>query len=309
MIKSFVFRWSIFWCALNLIVFVLACDDGDDDDSGADDDESLPDDDAATDDDAVDDDAVDDDVSDDDTADDDTADDDTTPADDDDDSTPDEFGLTWIEIPAGLFAMGCSPQDWMCEADEYPVHDVNISAFQMTRTEITQQQYEIVAGPHENENADRPLCPVETVTWREAEDYCEAVGGHLPTEAQWEYAVRAGTTTRYYCGDNKACLEEIAWYYPGSNSVSHPVGNKEPNAFGLYDMLGNVWEWVHDWYSPSYYRNSPDTDPIGPDHGQYRILRGGSLYDSDIAYLRVSFRPNDDPNITYGNIGFRCARE
>jgi formylglycine-generating enzyme required for sulfatase activity len=274
--------------ALAVIAFLLAVACADDD--------SSPD---------ADDDADDDDDDNNDDNDDDN--DDTGP--DDDDSTPDEFGLTWVGIPAGAFDMGCSPHDWMCEAEEYPVHHVNISAFQMTETEITQQQYEIVAGEHVNENDGRPFCPVETVTWFEAEDYCEAVGGHLPTEAQWEYAVRAGTTTRYYCGSDADCLDAIAWYYPGSNGVSHPVKKKEPNAFGLYDQLGNVWEWVHDWYGASYYRNSPDTDPVGPDHGQYRILRGGSLYDSDPAYLRVSFRPNDAPEIAYGNIGFRCARE
>jgi len=276
-----------------LLLFLSACSSGD---------ENNGDD---ADDDPADDDTTDDDVADDDAADDDAIDDDSTPADDD---TDNEFGLTWVDIPAGSFAMGCSPKDFMCEADEYPIHQVNISAFQMTQTEITQEQYELVAGPHENENADHPLAPVEVVSWFDAENYCEAVGGHLPTEAQWEYAVRAGTTTRYYCGDDKACLTEIAWFYPGSNEVSHPVARKEPNAFGLYDMLGNVWEWVHDWYSVKYYLNSPETDPPGPEQGQYRILRGGSFYDSDPAYLRVSFRPNDDPDIAYGNIGFRCAR-
>jgi formylglycine-generating enzyme required for sulfatase activity len=238
-----------------------------------------------------------------------TGDDDDNNDHDDDDDTPDENGLTWVTIPAGSFAMGWSPGDYLAEADEYPRHDVTLSVFRMTATEITQQQYQTVAGVHENANEGCVDCPVEVVTWFEAEAYCEAVGGHLPTEAQWEYAARAGTTTKYYCGDDPECLAGIAWMYPNSGEISHRVGLKTPNVFGLYDMLGNVWEWVHDYYGAAYYRKSPDQDPVGPATGMYRILRGASFYDSDPAYLRVSFRPNDEPEIAYGNIGFRCAAQ
>src|SRR5437899_167917 len=113
--------------------------------------------------------------------------------------------------------------------------------------------------------------PVETVTWNQAKRYCEAVGGRLPTEAEWEYAARAGNEASRYGN-----LNEIAWYDNNSDHKTHDVGQKQANRWGLYDMLGNVWEWVGDWYDEKYYAKSPSVDPTGPTSGKYRVVRGGS---------------------------------
>ena len=253
----------------------------------------------------------DDDVADDDSADDDgLADDDT--ADDDTNLDP---GVDWVEIPAGGFEMGCSPGDDLCNPDENPPHEVHISAFEIAATETTQEQYEAVTGKKPsyftpaNGFASCPDCPVENVSWFDAWQYCAWIGGRLPTEAEWEYAARAGTTTRTYCGDDLACLDEIAWYSANADDQTHPVATKEANDFALYDVLGNVWEWVNDWYSTDAYIGSEINDPPGPEPGWFRVLRGGSwIYDTD-TQMTVSDRFLHSPEHSYPYIGFRCARE
>jgi formylglycine-generating enzyme required for sulfatase activity len=304
-------------------------DDGDDsvlldDDTDSDDDvdDTTDDDDSDddTDDDSGDDadDAIDDDV-DDDTGADDTSDD--TGDDDTEDclsgqytgeQSTDAYGITWNTIPAGCFRMGCSINDDTCYFDEVPPHRVNISAFEMTETEITQAQYEAVTGITPSHFPDCPDCPVDTVTWFRAKEFCAAVGGILPTEAQWEYATRAGTVSAYYCGEDAACLEDIAWWLDNSENRTHPVALKDANDFGLYDTLGNVREWVMDWYDPKYYRNSPQDDPQGPPQspsmGPMRGLRGGSWLIT-AGYLRVSIRRYSDPISAEFTFGFRCAKD
>ena len=220
------------------------------------------------------------------------------------------IGLVWKPIPGGTFMMGCSPGDGACGSNENPAHSVTLSPFEMLETEVTEGQYEAVTG--EDPSCDwgtdgGPDSPVECIDWYEAKAFCEAVGGRLCTEAEWEYAARGGTTTKYYCGDSASCLNDIAWYLDNSGSHKHDVKGKAPNAYGLYDMLGNVYEWTADWYSNSYYSVSPANNPQGPNSGSYRVLRGGCFY-SAYDYLRVSYRSYDSPSAGYGTLGLRCCR-
>lgn len=139
---------------------------------------------------------------------------------------------------------------------------------------------------------------------------CGGEGFRLPTEAEWEYACRAGSTTRYFSGDDKEGLEQHAWHGGNSDSKTHPVGEKKPNAWGIFDMLGNVWEWCTDWYGADYYRQSPFKDPMGPDSGDWRVSRGGSWLTQDyVNVLRCAFRFNcRAPRCRYNSYGFRVAK-
>ena len=212
-------------------------------------------------------------------------------------------GLTYIWIKPGKFMMGCSPGDQQCFPSEKPPHEVEITrGFWMGQTDVTQAAYRKVTGQSPSDFKGG-LRPVEQVTWTEASDYCQAVGLRLPTEAQWEYAARAGTTTSMY-GE----LDQIAWYDKNSGLSTHDVKTKLPNAWGLYDMLGNVWEWVADWYDESYYNKSPARDPSGPTAGTQRVLRGGS-WDVDPQVVRASYRSWVEPGYRVNNFGFRCAGE
>jgi formylglycine-generating enzyme required for sulfatase activity len=149
---------------------------------------------------------------------------------------------------------------------------------------------------------------VEEVSWFDADSFCQKIGGRLATEAEWEYAARAGTDTIYICGDDRSCLDSIAWYWNNSGETTHPVCQKTPNAWGLCDMTGNVWQWVNDWYNESYYPISPVNDPPGPATGSERVLRGGSWqYSPRFARPSVRFKFNPDYRLNY--LGFRCTRD
>jgi formylglycine-generating enzyme required for sulfatase activity len=187
---------------------------------------------------------------------------------------------------------------------------VDVSAFEMTETPITQAQYEAETGLNPSMYPDCPRCPVETVNWHEARAFCQVIGGRLPSEAEWEYAARGGTATRYYCGDKETCLDGIAWYLDNSGGQPQPVGEKEPNSFCLYDMLGNVWEWIEDCWHSDYSDNPPTDGSAWVEEGCiYRILRGGS-YGLGPRALRVSNRDGDYPDVyLLPAPGFRCARD
>jgi len=224
---------------------------------------------------------------------------------------PGESPLIWIPLPGGTFEMGCSPGDAACCDDELPRHRVTVSSFDMLETEVTENQYRVVLGENPSCRFGRtsgPDRPVECVTFEKATAFCTAVGARLPTEAEWEYAARGGTTTKYTCGDDDSCLADIAWYGVNSGKRKHDVKRKLPNAFGLYDMLGNVYEWTSDWYGEKYYENSPDKDPHGPDSGLYRVRRGGDFYHFEGNDLSVSSRTYRGPWDGPGNLGFRCVR-
>jgi len=158
--------------------------------------------------------------------------------------------------------------------------------------------------------------PVEQVSWEDVQEFLRKLNERekgkpyrLPTEAEWEYAARAGATTAYCFGDDTERLREYAWYDKNSGGTTHPVGQLKPNAWGLYDMHGNVWEWVQDWFAASYYSQqpNPDRDPQGPGSGEYRVLRGGSwLYEA--GHVRVAARHWREPGNRLVVIGFRCAQ-
>jgi formylglycine-generating enzyme required for sulfatase activity len=206
-------------------------------------------------------------------------------------------GLPYVFIPAGAFVMGCSPGDTECFADEKPSHAVQIAdGFWLGQTEVTQAAWKKVYGGDSPSRFKGDQLPVEQVDWNQAGAYCKKIGGRLPTEKEWEYAARAGTAGPRY-GD----LDAIAWYSGNSGGTTHPVGSKQANAFGLYDMLGNVWEWVADDWA-AYPGGSADAC------AGCRVVRGGSWLDFT-RYVRASDRYRLVPTERNDDFGFRCVGE
>jgi formylglycine-generating enzyme required for sulfatase activity len=212
--------------------------------------------------------------------------------------------------------MGCSPGDNECPDRgvlvEKPAHEVTITkGFWIGQTVVTVRAYKRFTAstgrqmppvPDFNPGWTNENMPIVNVSWDDAQPYCQWSGGRLPTEAEWEYAARAGSTEARY-----GPLEEVAWYSGNSGGQTHDVAQKRANGFGLYDTLGNVWEWVNDWYDAGYYQNSPPQDPAGPSSGGYRVLRGGSSY-LDPWYVRVSGR-YVLPAVHFNDFGMRCVGE
>ncbi len=236
-------------------------------------------------------------------------------------------GSGFVRIPAGEFMMGSRDGS----GDERPVHRVRISrSFEMGKFEVTQAQWEAVMGSNRAAHAEpekesvalgEPVVssnpshfkgstlPVENVSWDDVQQFLRRLNRldsrhtyRLPTEAEWEYACRAGSTKGY-----AGSLDRVAWYQANSGGQTQPVGQKQPNAWGLYDMHGNVLEWVQDWYGHDYYGNSPATDPQGPKSGSYRVYRGGSWYAS-AADCQAAFRSFDLPGNRYYSLGLRLVR-
>ena len=252
-----------------------------------------------------------------------------------DDAGPAPATATWAHIGAGSFEMGCSPNDTDCYSDESPVHTVAVAAFEMMSTEITNTQMAAFLTMHGN-LCDGVMCidseaaalrlsesaghwsvdlayanhPVVEITWYGARAFCAAMGGRLPNEAEWEYADRAGTTTSYDCGDDLACLDAMAWYNSNAGGGPHAVGEKTANAFALYDMSGNVWEWTEDsWHDD--YTGAPNSAQVwtggANENSLYRVLRGGS-WSSSPRNLRASNRSYGNPGHSDSYYGARCAR-
>ncbi|MBF0155331.1 MAG: formylglycine-generating enzyme family protein [Magnetococcales bacterium] len=224
------------------------------------------------------------------------------------------LGIEFVMIPSGSFIMG-TPHDQTVDDhdDEIPQHLVTISkAFYIGKKEITQAQWEAVMGsnPSEFKSASQP---VENVNWYDVQQFIYILNKkegakvyRLPTEAEWEYAARAGTTTQFYWGKNESEVEQNAWYGTNSGNQTHPVGQRQPNAWGLYDMAGNVWEWVQDCYDSKYYVGSHESDPSGPIGGSNRVARGGG-WDSNLAAMRVANRNNGTPRSQRNDLGFRLV--
>jgi formylglycine-generating enzyme required for sulfatase activity len=199
-------------------------------------------------------------------------------------------GLTYVWIPPGKFLMGCSPGDTECGTDETP-HEVTIAhGFWIGQTPVTQAAFQRVHGDNPSfHHGDTSLLPAERVEWLGADAYCKAVGMRLPSEAEYEYAARAGDPAVRY-GD----LEAIAWYKGNGNGHTQPVATKAPNAWHLYDMLGDVWEYTSDPYKPG--------DPV------FVALRGGSIATPERS-MRVSFRGFDAAFVHSKIAGFRCVSD
>jgi formylglycine-generating enzyme required for sulfatase activity len=224
--------------------------------------------------------------------------------------------LIWI--PAGSFMMGSEDNEYGWAQYTTPVHEVSLSGFYIGAYEVTQAQYEAVMGTNPSKfqgtgYPDSVNMPVEEVTWYEAREFCEKLSEQtswtftLPSEAQWEYACRAGTTTLYSFGDDDDDLGDYAWYYTNSGILTHPVGTKLPNPWGLYDMMGNVLEWCLDsWHN--YYTGAPtDGSAWEPETDSSRIVRGGRWESEDPWDFRSANRNARFP--TYGDrsIGFRVV--
>ena len=212
--------------------------------------------------------------------------------------------IEMLLIPPGIFMMGCSPGDAECADDESPAHQVTLTnAFYMGKTEVTQAQWQAEMGYNPSYfqgQSDSPSRPVEQVSWNMSRDFITATGLRYPTEAEWEYACRAGTTAQRY-----GVLDDIAWYNGNPNGATHAVATKLPNAFGLYDTIGNVWEWCQDWNGP--YSSVSVTNPTGPTTGTQRLFRGGSWFGLPVI-CRASQRNSVYPSLSGYTIGFRVAR-
>ena len=219
-------------------------------------------------------------------------------------------------IPGGTFTMGCSESNsYGCYSEESPNHQVTLSkAFYLGKTEVTQAQWQAIMGSNPSYSksySDSPSRPVEQVSWNDIAGFNTATGLRLPSEAEWEYACRGNTTTAFHSmpgypnGTNDDnLLENIAWVYPASGST-RAVAGKAANAFGMYDMSGNVNEWCNDWYGS--YAAGNATDPAGPSSGSYRVLRGG-FWDNNSGYCRSSSRGYFGPIDRNDKLGFRVAR-
>ena len=226
--------------------------------------------------------------------------------------------LDLVLIPAGKFVMG-SPDPK--HTRERPPHEVTISQpFYLGKYAVTQRQYQQISGGNPSNLKDKDTLdnPVDSLDWNAAQTLCKKVSDQhrvavrLPTEAEWEYACRAGTTTRYSSGDSEEDLKRVAWYVAFSDAKSHhphPVGQKEPNKFGLYDMHGNVWQWCQDWYGP--YAADAVIDPQGPPppaKDACRVMRGGSWVTAAPG-CRSTSRTGNSPERRDDDVGFRvvCA--
>ena len=205
-------------------------------------------------------------------------------------------------ISAGEFVMGRNGVN----ANEEPAHTVYLNAFYMDKYEVTQLQYLSAIGVNPSYFAKCPICPVERVTFHQASQYCAKVGKRLPTEAEWEKAARGGTTGWYYWDRDHRDL--YAWYGNNAGKRTRPVGTRDPNRYGLYDMAGNVWEWVQDWYDSNHYSKSVKRNPKGPAKGTSKVIRGGS-WGTPPAKMAHAYRDSREPSTRYINGGFRCSKD
>jgi formylglycine-generating enzyme required for sulfatase activity len=224
------------------------------------------------------------------------------------------LGAKFVLVPSGTFTMG-SPSSELGRYGNETQHQVTISrSFYMQTTMVTQGQWKWVMGSNPSHfSSCGDDCPVEEVSWNDVQDFIKKLNSmegtdkyRLPTEAEWEYAARSGGKQEEYAGTaSESNLGDYAWYGANSGGKTHPVGQKRPNDLGLYDMSGNVLEWIQDWYEE--YPSSHVTDPAGPSSGSYRVNRGGS-WSNFPRRCRTAVRDYNYPDLRYFDLGFRLAR-
>ncbi|HUU23826.1 MAG TPA: formylglycine-generating enzyme family protein [Phycisphaerae bacterium] len=225
---------------------------------------------------------------------------------------PDGVEMKLVLIPPGKFMMGSTPSGGRSEKDERPQREVTITRpFYLGVTEVTQRQYQAVMGANPSQ-VKAPDNPVDAVSWDEANEFCKKLSAatgrkaRIPTEAEWEYACRAGTTTLWTFGSDVKDLDAYAWHSGNAGGASHPVAGKKPNPWGLYDMYGNVCEWCFDYHGS--YAKVPKVDPTGPAEGNHRILRGGS-WANPPEFCRSPNRAGAGPESKRKSLGFRVVVE
>ncbi len=236
---------------------------------------------------------------------------------------PGDVPLVLVRVPAGTYLRGRNPNEQDSSEREDPQHEVTLTEdFYLGKYPVTQAQWLAVMGSWPASEPDAASGasdehPAYFVSWNDAQAFIGAVNAHseatgqvtgalrLPTEAEWEYACRAGTTTRFYWGDDPDYrdVDAYAWYL-GNEDSAMPVGLKQPNDWGLYDMSGNVFEWCQDWYES--YPSEPVTNPTGPDEGSFRVGRGGAWHRGAL-YCRSAFRASFAPDVRNNHLGFRVA--
>ena len=223
-------------------------------------------------------------------------------------SAESSIGMEFLQVPGGCFKMGSNADD----VDEQPVHNVCLDFFFVGKYEVTQGQWQQIMGSNPSFfSSCGSNCPVDNVSWNDVQEFIRKLNQRnkanyrLLTEAEWEYTCRSGGKSERFCGN--ADISQTAWYDKNSSSNPHPSGEKRPNGLGVYDMSGNVWEWVSDWYDKDYYGSVPGSrNPVGPPAGATRVIRGGSWY-NDSKNVRASMRSSDDPDHRSINVGFRLA--
>jgi formylglycine-generating enzyme required for sulfatase activity len=220
-----------------------------------------------------------------------------------------------VYVEGGTFRMGSNnPADHVAS-----IHRVTLSSFYMSTTEITEGQWNAVMDIDSSYHKNCDDCPVENVSWFDVQDFIEKLNAktgktyRLPTEAEWEYAAKGGNKSQGYMYSGSNEYYKVGWFKDNSDGHTHPVGQKQANELGLYDMTGNVHEWCSDWYNPNYYSHSPSINPKGPSTGtleltggtpiQCRVFRGGSYYDN----CDVSLRNRLQPGVRCANLGFRLV--
>ena len=224
-----------------------------------------------------------------------------------------ETGMEFIWIPGGTFLMGCDARLHDCDLDEEPVHKVELEGFWIGKTEVTQKQWEQVMGynpSHFNKGGDYP---VENISWINAQEFIRRLAAasdmkywySLPSEAQWEYACRSGGGKDEYSGG--ASPNGSAWFMENSGGQTHPVAQKSPNALGIYDLSGNVWEWCRDQYDVKAYSKHEPIDPVFRGEEPYRVIRGGA-WNFPTFNVRCGVRNDSSPGDGYYDIGFRVVR-
>ena len=217
------------------------------------------------------------------------------------------------EVEGGTFTMGATEEQGSDVSDnEKPAHQVMLSPYYIGKTEVTQELWEAVMGSNPSFFSGNKNRPVENVSWDDCQVFINKLNGltgksfRLPTEAEWEYAARGGKKSKGYKYSGSNTIDDVAWYDTNSAGTTHPVSSKAPNELGLYDMSGNVWEWCSDWYGKSYYEESPEPNPIGPEIGTLRVKRGGDWYFS-ANKCRVSFRNSNSQHYQTSENGLRLV--